>query len=54
MLKDQICSLGFNISSFFFLQRITNLSTSTFLSKILLFSSLDEKPKAVIFSPMIC
>lgn len=54
MLKDQIYILGSNISSFFLLQRLTNLSTGTFLSKILLFSSLDEKPKAVIFSQMIC
>lgn len=54
VLKDQICILGFKLSSFFLFQRLTNLCTSTFLSKILHFSSLDEKPKAVIFSQMIC
>lgn len=33
-LEEAYCILGFNLSSFFLLQRLTNLSTSTFLSKI--------------------
>lgn len=52
--KDQIHTLGFNLSSFFFLQRLTNLSTSTFLGEISLVSSLGEKLRAVVFSQKIC